>query len=108
MKFYFDNQGYPFLDIDNEYHVLADFLSGDVQCSLFGVNEYITACDNITSGVIDIWSGTGNAHTVTIKKSGVNIFNEYTEEELKIKSVDEFKSYLGSWKELLVNNGVSQ
>ncbi|MBV7407313.1 hypothetical protein [Enterobacter sp. ENT03] len=108
MKFFFDEQGYPFLDIDYEYHVLADFLSGDIQRSLFGVNEYITACNHVDSGVIEAWSGTGNAHTVTIKKDGVNIFNEYSEEELDISSIEEFKSYLESWKKLLISNGIEK
>lgn len=108
MKFLFDDKGYPFLDIDYEYHVLADFLSGDIQRSLFGVNEYITACDNVEIGVMPTWSGTGNAHTVTIKKDGVNIFNEYSEEELNINSIENFKSYLESWKQLLISHGVTE
>ena len=108
MKFLFDEQGYPFLDIDYEYHVLADFLSGDIQRSLFCVNEYITACNNVDSGVIEIWSGTGNAHTVTIKKDSVNIFNEYSEEQLHISSVEKFKSYLEGWKNLLISNGITE
>lgn len=108
MKFVFDEQGYPFLDIDYEYHVLADFLSGDVQSSLFGVNEYIIACNNVSSGLIGTWSGTGNAHTVTIKKDSVNIFNEYSEEELDINSIEKFKNYLESWRELLISNGITE
>ena len=101
MRFLFDERCYPMLDIDDEYHILADFLSGDVQRSLLGVNEYIIACDHVFSGVIETWSGTGNAHTVTIKKDSVNIFNEYSEEELNINSIEEFKYYLEKWKELI-------
>lgn len=107
MKFLFDEQGYPFLDIDYEYHVLADFLTGDIQSSLSGVNEYITACDNVDSGIIETWSGTGNAHTVTIKKDGVNIFNEYSEEELDINSIEKFKNHLENWRQLLITNGIT-
>ena len=108
MRFFFDEQGYPSLDVDYDYHVLADFLSGDVQRSLFGVNEYITACNNVSSGTMAIWSGTGNAHTVTIKKDSVNIFNEYSEEDLYISSIAEFKSYLEMWKQLLISNGITE
>ncbi len=108
MNFIFDKQGYPILDVDYQYHVLADFLSGDVQGSIFGVNEYIAACNDVSSGRIPTWSGTGNAHTVTIKKDSVNIFNEYSEEELDISSIDEFKSYLENWKKLLISNGVTE
>lgn len=86
---------------------MADFLSGDIQRSLFGVSEYITACDNVDSGVMETWSGTGNAHTVTIKKDGVNIFNEYSEEELDINSIKTFKNHLESWRQLLITNGIT-
>lgn len=108
MRFFIDNQGYPSLDIDYEHHVLADFLSGDIQRSLFGVNEYIAACNKVASGVVETWSGTGNAHTVTIKSDGVNIFNEYSEEELNIKSIEEFRKYLENWKKLLISNGSTE
>ncbi|CED56790.1 putative uncharacterized protein [Aliivibrio wodanis] len=108
MKFIFDEQGYPFLDVEYEYHVLADFLLGDVQSSLYGVNEYLSTCDDVTSGKIEMWSGTGNAHTVTIRKNGVNIFNEYTEEELDINSIDEFKNYLENWKQLLISKNMME
>ena len=108
MKFSFDEQGYPFLDVEYEYHVLSDFLSGDVQSSLSGVNEYLSACENIISGKIEIWSETGNAHTVTVRKDGVNIFNEYSEEELDINSIDEFKNYLENWKQLLISKNVME
>ncbi len=105
MKFLFDKLGYPFLEVDYEYHVLADFLSGDIQSSLSGVNEYLTACEGVSSGKLEVWSGTGNAHTVTIKEDGVNIYNEFTEEELDIKTIDEFVSYLSNWKQLLMSHG---
>ena len=108
MKFLIDKQGYPSLDIDYDYHVLADFLSGDIQRSLFGVNEYIEACKSVVSGKMETWSGTGNAHTVTIKKDGVNVFNEYSEEELTIKSIEKFEEYLGGWKKLLISNGAKE
>ncbi|MCG3469064.1 YacL family protein [Xenorhabdus bovienii] len=102
MKFMFDKQGYPLIDIEYEYHVLADFLRGDIQGSLFGVNEFITACNDVSSGNSLEWEGTGNAHTVTIRKEGVHIFNEYTGEELDIPTIDEFKHYLEGWKALLL------
>ena len=108
MEFLLDEQGHPLLDIDYKYHVLADFLSGDIQRSLFSVNEYMHACNDVDTGKIPKWEGTGNAHTVTIKKDGVNIFNEYSEEELDINSIEEFKSYLEQWKQLLITNSATE
>ncbi|WP_437215964.1 hypothetical protein [Pectobacterium sp. LFLA-215] len=103
MKYYFAADGYPALEINYDLHVISDFLQGDVQSSLYGVNEYISACDDVLSGKVTVWEGTGNAHTVTIKTSGVNICNEYSEEEINISSVDEFRKYLEGWKDLLLS-----
>ncbi|MBA5603736.1 hypothetical protein H1224_22145 [Pectobacterium aroidearum] len=103
MKYYFAADGYPALEINYELHVISDFLQGDIQSSLYGVNEYISACDDVLSGKVPVWEGTGNAHTVTIKTSGVNICNEYTEEEIDISSIGEFRKYLEGWKELLLS-----
>ena len=68
MKFIFDEQGYPFLDVEYEYHVLADFLSGDVQSSLYGVNEYLSTCDDVTSGKVEMWSRKPNTKTASAQK----------------------------------------
>ncbi|MBC8946389.1 hypothetical protein [Xenorhabdus indica] len=103
MRFFIDKDGYPAIDIDYNRHVLADFLSGDIQGSIYSANELIDLCESIKNGVLPLWEGTGNAHTVTIKPDGVEIFNEYTEESLKIATIEEFKGYLEKWKELLLS-----
>ncbi|PPE58201.1 hypothetical protein F157LOC_03222 [Pectobacterium brasiliense] len=102
MKFFITEDGYPSLDISNDYHVLADFLKDDIQRSLYGVDEYIQACESVRNGSLSLWEGTGNSHTVTIKPVGVEIFNEYTEESINILSIEEFENYLKKWKELLL------
>ncbi|CAQ83261.1 MULTISPECIES: hypothetical protein [Photorhabdus] len=103
MRFFIGKDGYLEVDIEYERHVLADFLSGDVQGSLRGVNEYISLCESVNNSELPQWEGTGNAHTVTIKPDGVEIFNEYTEESLKITSIEEFKGYLEQWKALILS-----
>ncbi|MCC8376555.1 hypothetical protein CKY10_03855 [Photorhabdus sp. HUG-39] len=103
MRFFIDKDGYPEVDLGYEYHVLADFLSGDIQGSLRGVNEYLDLCESVKNGELLQWEGTGNAHTVTIKLDSVEIFNEYTEESLTISTIEEFRSYLERWKELLLS-----
>ncbi|AOR63389.1 hypothetical protein [Pectobacterium wasabiae] len=102
MKYYYDTDGYPALEIEHNFHVIADFLQSDVQSSLYGVNEYISVCDDVISGKIPKWEGTGNAHTVTINIAEVSIYNEYTEEEINISSIEGFKIYLEGWKKLLL------
>ncbi|HEK0623175.1 hypothetical protein A0O00_03755 [Proteus mirabilis] len=103
MSFFIDKDGYPEVDLGYEYHVLADFLSGDVQGSLYSVNEYLELCEAVKNDELPEWEGTGNAHTVTIKPDGVEIFNEYTEESVTISTIEEFKGYLEKWKELLLS-----
>ncbi|MEQ5369226.1 hypothetical protein [Morganella morganii] len=103
MKFYIDKDGYSRAEADEEHRLIAWFLNDDVQGSLHGVEEYISWCDVIRNGELPQWKGTGNAHTVTIKPNGVEIFNEYTEESLKIATIAEFKGYLEQWRELLLS-----
>ncbi|WP_323637285.1 hypothetical protein [Pectobacterium polaris] len=103
MKYYYDADGYPVCEVEWDLHVISDFLQGDVQSSLYGVNECILICDDVSSGKIPVWETTGNAHTLTVKKTGVNIYNEYSEEEIDIPSIEEFKIHLQGWKELLLS-----
>ncbi|MDX7998377.1 hypothetical protein FE394_03985 [Xenorhabdus sp. Reich] len=103
MEFLIAEDGYPALDIDHRRHVLADFLRGDVQADISCTNEHIALCELVGSGQLPEWEGTGSAYTVTIKLDCVEIFNEYTEESLIISNINEFKSYLEQWKELILS-----
>ncbi|MDC9595221.1 hypothetical protein [Xenorhabdus sp. IM139775] len=103
MKFYIDKDGYSRAEAGEEYRLVAWFFNDDVQGSLHGVEEYISWCESVSNGELPQWEGTGNAHTVTIKPDGVEIFNEYTEESLEIATIEEFKGYLEKWKELLLS-----
>ncbi|MBS9438246.1 hypothetical protein EAE91_14105 [Photorhabdus noenieputensis] len=103
MKYFIDERGHCRVKTEMEYHLISSFLEDDVQSSLYGVNAYISACDSVKSEHIPEWKGTGNAHTVTIKPDGVEIFNEYTEESLQIATIEEFRGYLEKWKELLLS-----
>lgn len=101
MKFFINENGYPSLDASNEYRILTNFFEDDIQKSLYGVNEYIEACELVRNGSLPLWEGTGNSHTVTIKTFGVEIFNEYTEESVNTLTIDEFEKYLKEWKKLI-------
>lgn len=103
MKYYIDEHGYSCAEVEIEHHLIAWFLKDDIQGSLNGVNEYLELCELVKNGELAEWEGTGNAHTVTIKPRGVEIFNEYTEESVTISTIEEFKGYLEKWKELLLS-----
>ncbi|MCC8380459.1 YacL family protein [Xenorhabdus sp. PB30.3] len=102
MKYYIDEHGYSCAEAEQEHHLIAWFLNDDIQGSLYSVNNYLSACDSVKNGQIPKWEGTGNAHTVIIEPNGVEIVNEYTEENLKIATIEEFKDYLDKWKDLLL------
>uniref|UniRef100_UPI0036DF1CBA hypothetical protein n=1 Tax=Photorhabdus sp. RM322S TaxID=3342825 RepID=UPI0036DF1CBA len=103
MKYYIDERGHCRAKAETENHLIISFLEFDVQSSLYGTNEYISLCESVSNGELPQWEGTGNAHTITIKPDGVEIFNEYTEESLKITSIEEFKGYLEQWKALILS-----
>ncbi|WP_347710098.1 YacL family protein [Serratia rubidaea] len=94
MKYFIDERGHCRVKTEKEHSLISSFLEEDIQSSLYGVNEYISACESVNSGYIPEWKGTGNAHTITIKQDGVEIFNEYTEESLTITTIEKFKGYL--------------
>jgi len=101
MKMFIDKNGFRVAELGRENQVLADFLMGDVQGSLYGIQELINACTLVERREVPKWEGTGNAHTVIISRDSVEIFNEYTEGSLSISDVKEFKMYLNKWKEFI-------
>lgn len=101
MRFFLSENNKPSIEVDEKLRVVSDFLQGDVQGSLSCANEYLAACNAVKEEKITAWQGTGNAHTVIIKNKTVNVFNEFSEEEIII-SFDEFVSYLEAWKSLLL------
>ncbi|EMH4164452.1 hypothetical protein RJ498_003775 [Pluralibacter gergoviae] len=103
MRFFLDASGCPNIEANNDFRILTDFIKDDIQRSIYGVDEFIKACELVKSGALPFWEGTGNSHTVTIKPNSVEIFNEYTEEVMGISSINEFEGYLKKWK-LLISN----
>jgi hypothetical protein len=51
MKMFIDDNGFPVAELGRENQVLADFLMGDVQGSLYGVQEFIDVCDLVERGL---------------------------------------------------------
>ncbi len=67
-----------------------------------GKDKYMAAAEDVETGRLPKWSGTGNAHTVTIQSDGVSIENVW-DESLGVAevSIPEFKQCLGSWLRLI-------
>ena len=50
MRFFIGDDGYPSIDANSDYRILADFIMDDIQRSFYGVNEFIEACKLVRSG----------------------------------------------------------
>jgi len=81
---------------------IGAFLEGDIQSSVAGCKVCMAAAEDVEAGRLPKWSGTGNAHTVTIQPDGVSIENVW-DEGLGVAemSIPEFKQCLGSWLRLI-------
>jgi hypothetical protein len=67
------------VDANDLHPLIAAYLEQDVQGSTGTCQELISILDEIKEGRLREWSGTGNAHTVTIRPDIVVIHNEWDE-----------------------------
>ena len=81
--------------------MIADFLEEDVMGVENTVDLIIDNISQVQNGKIEIWEGTVNAHTISITKDKINIFNEFTEMEVTIYDFEYFLSLLYQWKKLI-------
>jgi hypothetical protein len=97
-----DEDGVPRVDAGDLPHVVATFLEQDVQGSLAYSRELLALLEDVASGRLPAWRGTGNAHTVTIEPSGVTIENEWSEPgETASVSFEAFGDAVRAWIRML-------
>ncbi len=85
-----------------EYQELGFYLEQDVQSSIAGCDELLSICNEILLGESPEWSGTGNAHTLTIKRSSVCIENEFVDDSIMCEvSLSDFQIALQDWRTLI-------
>jgi uncharacterized protein YacL (UPF0231 family) len=102
VRYFRDEQGFPRVETGDSHPNIGSFLEQDIQSSTEGCREYMAAAEDVETGRLPKWSGTGNAHTVTIQSDGVSIENVW-DESLGVAevSIPEFKQCLGSWLRLI-------
>ena len=77
---------------------LAQYLASDVQESPEVTLLLLELLDQIASGELESWEGTGNAFTLTLKPEGATIQPEFgTETEPRRVSLDELRDALEDW-----------
>ncbi|HEX2643670.1 MAG TPA: hypothetical protein VHU81_11820 [Thermoanaerobaculia bacterium] len=59
----------------------AAFLESDIQGSDAYAREVLEAIERVAAGELDGWETTGNAHTLSVQRSGATLVSEYEEEE---------------------------
>jgi uncharacterized protein YacL (UPF0231 family) len=104
MRFYITNEGFRHVAIAEDMKLLGSYLTEDVQSSTTWCDELLSIINNVESGHIHEWEGTGNAHTLYINSDTVTITNEYTEEVLEGVSLSFFKKALMRWRTFINND----
>ena len=101
-KFYFDSHGFPRAEYSSPFQPLGWYLEQDVQGSTATCDEVLAICNDVINGEKNDWEGGGNAHTVSIEGNRVTIENEFAEtDQVLVISIEDFKSAVRSWKQLL-------
>src|SRR5262249_23641852 len=94
--------GLPYVDVFSMHPSVKSFLEQDVESSTRSCHDYLQAAADVEEGRMPQWSGTGNAHTVTIRPSGVTIENVWDPSQGLAKlSINEFKQCLQVWLECI-------
>lgn len=100
LQIFKDEDGNLRVRTDEAYGPMAWYLEQDVQCDLEHGKQMLEICSRIAT-VGGEWSGTGNAHTVTVTPIKVRIENEFVEGAAGICELDlgDFRESLSSWLE---------
>ena len=104
MEFRITEDGFRHVVVAEDMKLLGSYLMEDVQNSTAWCDELIIIINDVESGHLDEWEGTGNAHTLHITGNHVTITNEYTEEVLQGISLRFFKEALIKWRNFISDN----
>lgn len=98
IRCYRDDMGFPRVEVLGGHPNIGTYLEQDIGSSIRGCQGCISVVEDVEAGRLPEWSGTGNAHTVTIRPGGVTIENVWDESQgVAEMSIPEFKQCLGSW-----------
>lgn len=102
IKCYRDADGHRRVDPRDVHPLISAYLEQDVQGSRETCRKLLRILDAVASDSMPEWSGTGNAHTVTIRRDGVDIVNEWDDSlgEAHL-TLDEFRRCLQEWTRFL-------
>jgi hypothetical protein len=82
--------------------LLAQYLVSDVQESPEVTQMLLDLVDQVATGDLESWEGTGNAFTLTLTREGATIQSELgSDTEPLHVSLDELREALGGWLAVL-------
>jgi uncharacterized protein YacL (UPF0231 family) len=98
IKCYRDKEGYLRVDANGLHPLIAAYVEQDVQGDPAACLELLSIIDEVKNGHRVGWSGTGNAHTVTIRPDVVVIHNEW-DDSLgdAYMPVEDFRCCIETW-----------
>ena len=111
LEFYWDDTGDPRARAGEKANGagaarLAAFLESDVQGSDVFAREILEGIERVASGDLDGWESTGNAHTLTVNRSGALLEAELEDDAEPCRlSLKELRDALAGWLELLEGRG---
>jgi uncharacterized protein YacL (UPF0231 family) len=102
IKIYKDRDGYPRVDSPESIKILGWFLEQDIQRSINSCDEMLAIIDSVQQEKINYWTGTGNAHTISMTPELVTILNEFSDDvEPCSMKISEFKSAIILWRKFI-------
>jgi len=109
LKCYIDEHGIRRAEVSSLYELLGWYLEGDVQASIYHCKLLFSEIKKVKTYVKEEFSGTGNAHTITITRDKVIIENEFLIESedcgasrICEMSLNEFEKALTQWFEFIL------
>lgn len=98
LKFYRDEYSLPRVEVPNSYQALGTFLEGDLQGGFEASKSLLELIEKVQKGRLEKHESTGNAHTLTLSKNGVHIFNEFAIPVSECSlTLNEFYSAVKQW-----------
>lgn len=106
LEFYWDKAGDPRARSGGRGDLagarLASFLESDIQGSDAFAQEILEGVERVASGDLEAWEATGNAHTLTVKRTGAVLEAELEEDAEPCRlTLGELRDALVGWLELL-------
>lgn len=101
---YLDDNGFARADAPEGKEMLGNYFVQDIQGDAEDCNELLALVNEIEEGKRDMWDGTGNAHTIMIRPSGITIENEWDESLGRcVVTINEFREAASDWLAFITN-----